>query len=71
MGMTKIHLAALLAVTLAGCANEAVTLTNDKGEHRYCYMMAQGAFSRIAATSEFNKCLNDAGAAGFKKEEAK
>jgi len=71
MGMTKIHLTALLAVIVAGCANEEVKLTNDKGEHRYCYRVYQGAISRITATAKFNECLNEAGTAGFKREEGK
>ncbi|HMH18638.1 MAG TPA: hypothetical protein VK572_10895 [Burkholderiales bacterium] len=66
--MTKTRLAALLAVLIAGCANEQVLLTNEKGDRRYCNLVYHGAFSRIAATAEFNRCLNEAGAAGFKRE---
>jgi hypothetical protein len=62
-------LLALLTVT-AGCAAQSATLTNDKGEHRYCYKSLAGAMSNIAATAEFNKCLNEAGSAGFKMEKS-
>lgn len=65
--MKLILLVALLA--LGGCASQSATLTNAKGEHRYCYKSATGAMSNIGATREFNKCLNEAGAAGFKKDE--
>lgn len=59
----------LFVLLLAGCAAQSATLTNDKGEHRYCYKSGTtGSFSNIGATREFNKCLNDAGAAGFKKD---
>jgi hypothetical protein len=65
--MKTILLAALLAVT-AGCAAQSATLINDKGERRYCYKSATGAMSNIGAQREFNKCLNEAGSAGFKLE---
>ena len=64
--MKVIYLAMFLATT-AGCAAQSATLVNDKGEKRYCYKSATGAMSNIGATREFNKCLNEAGAAGFKK----
>lgn len=70
--MTKIELWAVLlagCVFLAGCVGQSATLVNDKGEKRYCYKSASGAFSNIGATREFNKCLNEAGAAGFKRED--
>ena len=60
----------LLAVILSGCAAQNASLVNDKGEHRYCYKSATGAMSNIAAEREYNKCLNDAGSAGFKLEDA-
>jgi hypothetical protein len=65
--MRPILLGALLAVT-AGCAAQSATLTNDKGEHRYCYKSTTGALSNIGAMQEYNKCLNEAGTAGFKLE---
>lgn len=65
--MKIIYAATLLAV--AGCASQSATLVNDKGEKRYCYKSASGTISNIGATREFNKCLNDAGSAGFKKQD--
>ena len=47
------------------CARRAL---NDKGEHRYCYKSTTGPLSNIGAMQEYNKCLNEAGAAGFKLE---
>ena len=60
----------LTLALLAGCAAQSATLINDKGEKRHCYKSATGAVSNIVAQREFNKCLNDAGAAGFKMEKA-
>ena len=68
MRMTKICIAALLATALAGCANKEVLLINDKGEHRYCYEVHQGGIERFTAGEQFNKCLNDAGTAGFRRK---
>jgi predicted NAD/FAD-dependent oxidoreductase len=67
--MTKLLALAILALSVAGCSAKTATLTNDKGESRYCYQESSGAISRVVATREFNKCLNDAGAAGFKRQE--
>lgn len=64
--MKRILLLSLIVLT--GCAAQSAVLTNDKGEHRYCYKSATGAMSNIPAQAEFNKCLNEAGAAGFKLE---
>jgi hypothetical protein len=61
----------LLAVTglLAACVTTVTeaTLKNDKGDTRYCYLSNDHTLVSIGAVSEYNKCLNDAGAAGFKK----
>lgn len=57
------------ASAIAGCASQSATLVNDKGEHRYCYKSATGTVSNIGATREYNKCLNEAGAAGFRMVE--
>lgn len=60
--------AGAVALCLAGCANKEVALVNDKGEKRYCYEVHQGSLDRIPAADQFNKCLNDAGTAGFRRE---
>lgn len=58
-------LSCLLA--LGGCAAESATLVNDKGEKRYCYKDSGGAMSNIVRSRDFQRCLNEAGAAGFKR----
>ena len=57
-----------LPLLASGCAAQSAMLVNDKGEKRYCYKSATGAMSNIGAQREFNRCLNEAGAAGFKME---
>jgi len=52
---------------LAGCASDSATLVNDKGEKRYCYKDSGGAFSNIGRSRDFQRCMNEAGAAGFKR----
>jgi hypothetical protein len=54
---------------LAGCVAQDAVLVNDKGEKRYCYKPASGTFSNIGATQEFTRCLNEAGSAGFKRQD--
>jgi len=56
-----------IAVLISGCANQEVMMTNDKGEHRYCYNVHNGSISSVGAVQEFNKCLNEAGTAGFRR----
>lgn len=56
--------------TLAACAaNVTTTLKNSSGDTRYCYLVHDSTLARIPAVGEYNKCLNDAGAAGYKKVE--
>lgn len=58
----------LLAITLiAGCANTETMLRNDKGEVRYCYLVHDSTLARVPAVAEYNRCLNEAGSAGFRK----
>jgi len=54
---------------LAGCSTTHTqsTLKNDKGEVRYCYLANDHTLVSMGAMSEYNKCLNEAGAAGFKR----
>ena len=69
--MNKIlNIAALFSVVicLAACATNVETvLRNDAGQMRYCYLSHDSTLARVAAVGEYNKCLNDAGAAGYKK----
>ena len=57
----------LLAPALCACANTEATLRNDKGEQRYCYLVHRGGEERVVVSDRFNKCLNDAGAAGYRR----
>jgi hypothetical protein len=59
----------VLLALVAGCATlpDSATLVNDKGEKRYCYKVQGGMISNSGAVREFNKCLNEAGSAGFKR----
>jgi len=59
----------LALVALAGCANQETVLRNAAGEERYCYLVHDSTLAKIAAVGEYNKCLNDAGAAGFRRVE--
>lgn len=59
---------AIAAALLSGCANKEVAMVNDRGEKRYCYEVHQGSTDRVPAADQFNRCLNDAGSAGFRKE---
>jgi hypothetical protein len=55
--------------SLAGCANQETMLRNSAGDVRYCYLVHNGSLSSIAATDQYTKCLNDAGAAGYRRVE--
>ena len=68
--MKKLLLPLLVTtVLLAGCVTTVTEakLKNDKGDIRYCYLSNDHTLVSIGAVSEYNKCLNDAGAAGFRK----
>jgi|GEM_PF-6681107 len=60
-------LVGLIALTGCGTTHTQSTLKNDKGELRYCYLANDHTLVSMGAMSEYNKCLNDAGAAGFKR----
>jgi hypothetical protein len=63
---------ALAVLALCGCAtNEQTVLKNQAGETRYCYLVHDSTLARITAVGEYNKCLNEAGSAGFKRIDAK
>lgn len=58
----------ILALAVAGCVtNETTTLRNTSGDTRYCYLHTDNSLAKITAMGEYNKCLNDAGTAGYKK----
>ena len=63
----RLLLAGLLTVLLTGCASEAATLVNDKGERRYCYKSGGGGLTDIDRTRYFDRCLNAARLDGFRR----
>lgn len=66
--MMKVLLAMVVSTTLVACATNVETvLRNDTGQTRYCYLSHDSTLARVSATAEYNKCLNDAGTAGYKK----
>ncbi len=58
----------LTLLAIAGCANQETILRNAAGEERYCYLVHDSTLAKIPAVAEYNKCLNEAGAAGFRRE---
>lgn len=67
-GATMIKVTALISfLVLTGCVHNEAVLINDKGEKRYCYEDHNASLTSIGAVAEFNKCLNDAGTAGYRR----
>ena len=64
--LKKCHLVTLVFFIVA-CANTETVMRNDKGETRYCYLRDDGTTNSIGAVTEYSKCVNDAGTAGFRK----
>lgn len=55
-------------IFLVGCVtNTEAILKNERGETRYCYLSNDHTLVSVGAVSEYTRCLNDAGALGFKK----
>jgi len=55
-------------LSLVACATNIETvLRNDAGQVRYCYLSHDSTLARVSAMGEYNKCLNEAGTAGYKK----
>ena len=66
--MMKSLLMVVASTTLVACATNVETvLRNDTNQIRYCYLSHDSTLARVAATAEYNKCLNEAGSAGYKK----
>jgi hypothetical protein len=66
--MLKVASLFALVLSLVACATNVETvLRNDAGQVRYCYLSHDSSLARISAMGEYNKCLNEAGTAGFKK----
>lgn len=66
--MWKLTSAIGVVAVLTGCATNIETvLRNDAGQTRYCYLSHDSSLARVTATAEYNRCLNEAGTAGYKK----
>lgn len=59
----------ILSVTsISACVtNTESTFINEKGEKRYCYLTNDHTLVSVGAVSEYTRCMNESGAAGFKK----
>lgn len=58
----------MISVFLAACTTHTETLLkNEKGEVRYCYLTNDHTLVSVGAVSEYNRCMNEAGALGYKK----
>jgi len=66
--MLKIAFLFSVVVFMVACATNVETvLRNDAGQVRYCYLSHDSTLARVSAVGEYNKCLNEAGTAGYKK----
>jgi hypothetical protein len=65
--MKKYILSLIALIVITGCANQETIMRNAAGETRYCYLVHDSTIAKIAAYDQYTKCLNDAGAAGFKR----
>ena len=66
--MLKIASLIAAVLSLVACATNIETvLRNDAGQVRYCYLSHDSTLARVSAMGEYNKCLNEAGTAGYKK----
>ena len=66
--MLKVFALLAVASVLTACATNVETvLRNDVGQTRYCYLSHDSTLARVTAMAEYNRCLNEAGAAGYKK----
>jgi hypothetical protein len=57
-----------ISTLICGCATtQEVVMRNASGQERYCYWEHNYTLSDVGSKDAFNKCINDAGAEGFKK----
>ena len=67
-GMKASLVITLAGVLLAACATKTeAVLKNASGDVRYCYLVNDHTLVSIGAVTEYNKCLNEAGAAGYRQ----
>ena len=58
----------LVILSISACVtNTESTFVNDRGEKRYCYLTNDHTLVSVGAVSEYTRCMNEAGALGFKK----
>lgn len=57
----------VMALAACGTTTTETILKNASGDTRYCYLANDHTLVSVGAMSEYNKCLNEAGAAGFKR----
>jgi len=58
----------MISMMLAACTTHTETLLkNEKGESRYCYLTNDHTLVSVGAVSEYTRCMNEAGALGYKK----
>jgi hypothetical protein len=68
MKVSKILLLLISLFILISCTTHTETLLkNEKGDTRYCYLTNDHTLVSVGAVSEYNRCMNEAGAAGYKK----
>lgn len=65
--MKNLILVGLFVLVGCGTTTTQTTLKNSSGEVRYCYLVNDHTLVSVGAMSEYNRCLNDAGTAGFKR----
>lgn len=56
----------LAMLTACATKTEAV-LKNAAGDARYCYLVNDHTLTSIGAVAEYNRCLNEAGSAGYRQ----
>lgn len=56
----------LLVLTACATHTESI-LKNEKGDTKYCYLTNDHTLTSMGAVSEYTRCMNDAGAAGYRK----
>ena len=64
--ITLIVTFALFVLTACATHTESV-LQNEKGDTKYCYLTNDHTLVSVGAVSEYTRCMNEAGAAGYKK----
>jgi hypothetical protein len=56
----------VLVTILTGCANHRAVLTNKEGVSSLCHAEGYGLFPAMWAKEDFDKCVKEANARGYK-----